>query len=101
MLTRSPTLRLALPLLGVQTPPAQVTFLVLALEIVIAACAAVASPHVNAPIHMSVRAGICVAPPGTMAMTLQRRNRPIRSRVRRCFGKKLARRRPRDTKEEV
>jgi len=57
------------------------------LEIVIAACVAVASAHVNAPIHISVRTGICVAPPSTMAMTLQRRNGRIRSRQGRFFGK--------------
>src|SRR5437868_1569339 len=41
--TRSPTLRLAFLPVGVHTPRVQVTFLVPALEIVIAACAPLAS----------------------------------------------------------
>jgi len=49
----------------VHTPLEQVTFLVLALEIVNAACAAVASAHVNVPIHNSVRAGMRFPPIGS------------------------------------
>ncbi len=41
--TRSLTLRLALPVVGAQTPSVQLTFFVFALEIVSAACALVIS----------------------------------------------------------
>jgi len=54
---------LALGPVGVQTPAEQLSFLVLCVVIVIAACAVAANANVTAPVHNSVRAGICMSPP--------------------------------------